>query len=126
MVAEMFWRRGAFGFGGKLAFYPNQRKVLSYRYAPVIEEDVVIGAQTEKVVQSIGAIVRRAQRTDVGRFGVRSRQTFQARIAHLTTIGVDPLDAFGLAYLACQAHEGCFPAWRDAILRRRLDRKSVV
>jgi hypothetical protein len=72
MVAEMLGGGRVPGLRVELAFFSCERKVFCHRYASVIEEDVVIRTQAEKVIQlcqdrceeSSEAVCERPPRTD--------------------------------------------------------------
>lgn len=73
------------------ALFALERQIFSYDQCAVVEEDVVIGTQAENVVRGVRAVVRRAERPDVGSLRIRTRGRLQPDVAGLAAVIVERL-----------------------------------
>ena len=64
----------------------DQRQVVRNGKDTVVEEDVVIWAQTQHIACNIGPIVRSAQRPDMRRLCIETSFRLQADTANLTRV----------------------------------------
>ena len=71
----------------------DERWIFVDRDAAVVEEDVVVGAQAESVVQCIGSVMGCSERPYVGGLRVRTGEAFQPYPAYLASIVVQFLNS---------------------------------
>jgi hypothetical protein len=86
VIAQVAAVKGVFARDPKTPRQADQRQIVRDTKAAVVEEDVVIWAQTQHIAYNIGPIVRSAQRPDVRRLCIGTSSRLQADTANLARI----------------------------------------